>query len=138
MYFAQFRQRFVYAWLRHSRSIFLLAGADFYQVTEVWIKHWWRVPSMAWFREVYCAPGTAGSKCMVPILHDNSTYTELDWCIENYNATDCTNIRKAAQEEVYDLMSWFYNSSVAWGFALIMVVSVLNETGFSVSVPTGF
>lgn len=78
---------------------------------------------MAWFRETYCEPGTAGSLCLVPIYEEGADYNETDWCMDKYQATNCTEIRDAAQDEVEDLMIFFYNSNVAWGFLLIMVVS---------------
>lgn len=80
---------------------------------------------MAWFREVYCEEGTAESLCMVPVYGEGNAQNETEWCQRNYNATNCTEIRDAAQAEVAGLMSWFYNANLAWGCALIAVVSVL-------------
>lgn len=71
-------------------AFFCFFEIDYYDVTEVWIKHWWRVPSMAWFRENYCAPGTAGTLCMVPVFGDGAAVNETVWCEEKYQATNCT------------------------------------------------
>jgi hypothetical protein len=101
----------------------LFTRLDFYDVTHVWVKHWWNVPSMAWFRENYCEPGTAGSLCMVPQCGEfQIDCNELAWCIDNYAATNCTDIRNMAQLEVEELMNIYYNSNLAWGFVLIMIV----------------
>lgn len=83
---------------------------------------------MAWFRETYCEIGTAGTLCMVPIYPDDSTYTETDWCIENYQATNCTLIRDTAQMEVEDLLIFFYNGNVAWGIFFIMILLLIVNT----------
>jgi hypothetical protein len=47
---------------------------------------------------------------------------ELLWCMSNYDATNCTEIRDTAQLEVEELMNIYYNSNLAWGFLLIMIV----------------
>lgn len=49
--------------------------------------------------------------------------SETEWCLKYYETTNCTDIRNAAQDEVRDLMTWFYNTNVAWGFMLTTVVS---------------
>ena len=79
---------------------------------------------MAWFRETYCEPGTAGTLCMVPIYPSDADYNETDWCVEQYQATNCSDIRGAAQNEVEDMLILFYNGNVAWGIVFIVVVSL--------------
>jgi len=83
---------------------------------------------MAWFREIYCEPGTAGTRCMVPLFANGADYTEKDWCLDNYQATDCFDIRLAAQAETEDLLRLFYNSQVAWGCALLLILSFVVNT----------
>jgi hypothetical protein len=40
---------------------------DYFQVTEVWIKFWWRDRTMAWFRAQFCdPPESANNECAVP------------------------------------------------------------------------
>lgn len=107
---------------------FVVSLFDFYNVTYVWIRQWWNVPSMAWFRETYCDPGTSGTLCMVPILsYKNSTYSETQWCLDKYEATNCTDIRNAAQDKVEKLMVNFYYANLGWGILLIIVVSHLYK-----------
>jgi hypothetical protein len=49
----------------------------------------------SWFREKFCDPSsTADFQCTVP-FSDNATETK--WCLDNFNATDCTSIRNSAQ-----------------------------------------
>lgn len=61
---------------------------------------------------------------MVPILdYEDSTYSERDWCLDRYQATNCTAIRDAAQDEVENLMVKFFNTNLALGVILVLVVS---------------
>jgi hypothetical protein len=49
----------------------------------------------SWFRGHFCDPSdTADRECTVP-FSDNATETQ--WCVENYNSTDCSSIRNSAQ-----------------------------------------
>ena len=62
---------------------------------------------------------------MVPILNYEITpYNETEWCMDQYQATNCTEVRDKAQGEVEDLMLTFYHANLAWGIVLILVVSL--------------
>jgi len=65
---------------------------------------------------------------MVPLFANGADYTEKDWCLDNYQATDCFDIRLAAQAETEDLLRLFYNSQVAWGCALLLILSFVVNT----------
>ena len=78
---------------------------------------------MAWFRETYCAPGTAGTLCLVPIYPADAEYNETDWCLEFYQATNCTQIRNEAQIELEDMLMAFYSANLVWGILGIIIVS---------------
>ncbi len=42
---------------------------DYFHVTEVWVKFWWRDATMAWFRYRFCDPTeTYNTLCTVPLL----------------------------------------------------------------------
>lgn len=44
---------------------------DYFHVTEVWIKYWWRDKTMAWYRYNFCDPSeTYETLCAVPIYAD--------------------------------------------------------------------
>ncbi|CAB9507151.1 expressed unknown protein [Seminavis robusta] len=123
------RYLWVLLYLIPFQVFFVASLFDFYGVTHVWVKHWWRVPSMAWFRETYCEPGTAGTLCMVPGCGQEATScNETEWCLVNYQATNCTAIRDAAQLEVEDLMNFYYNGNLAWGFILIAILLLIVNT----------
>jgi hypothetical protein len=91
------------------------------RVTDVWIKHWWRADSMAWFREVFCAPGTANTRCAVPSSED--TTDEFSWCLTNYGEIDCLALRTDAQSEMEKWMLPFYYLNASWGIFTIILVS---------------
>ena len=54
-------------WILPLQIFLVIALFDYHSVTDVWIKHWWDNPSMAWFRSFFCELGTANNKCKVSI-----------------------------------------------------------------------
>jgi hypothetical protein len=76
---------------------------------------------MAWFREVFCAEGTANTRCAVPITEDAES--AFAWCLEYYGETDCVALRADAQSEMEKWMLPFYYFNASWGIFTIILVS---------------
>ena len=92
---------------------------DYFRVTSVWIKHWWRDETLAWFRRVFCEPAeTANTLCAVPI-----TANDTEYCINMFNSTECESIRANAQERMENVMLGYYYLNAVWGVCLIVLVS---------------
>ena len=98
-------------WLLPLQIFFVIALFDAHQVTEVWVTHWWYLPSMAWFRKVFCATDTSNTSCVVPVGGGLAHTSELNWCKDLVTgATNCTEIRDQAQAETTRFMYIFYYS----------------------------
>lgn len=100
-------------WLSPLQIFFVISLFDYHRVTHVWVRHWWYLESMAWFRLVFCAPETYNSMCMVPINGGSPQVdSEEAWCKIHYplaaNATECTEIRDAAQNRVNSFLYMFF------------------------------
>lgn len=93
-----------------------------YDVTKIWIIHWWDTPALSWFRNYFCEMGTAETLCKSDTIGS---------CNEVYNATDCAVIREEAQEKMLFSMQLFYYSNAVWGILLvgllILIVSTLDR-----------
>jgi hypothetical protein len=76
---------------------------------------------MAWFREVFCAQGTANTRCAVPASED--TTSEVSWCLTYYGQIDCLALRTDAQSEMERWMLPFYYLNASWGIFTIILVS---------------
>jgi hypothetical protein len=76
---------------------------------------------MAWFREIFCAPGTANTRCAVPA--SESASDEFSWCLTNYGQIDCLSLRTHAQSEMERWMLPFYYFNASWGIFTIILVS---------------
>lgn len=111
------RYLWVLLWVIPFEIYFIIALFDYFRVTKTWIRQAWRSPTLAWFRERYCAFGTARTLCTVPIS-DNET----QWCLENYQAVTCTAIRDSAQLDMRRMMFPYYYLNAAWGLFLIILV----------------
>ena len=74
-------------------TLAVVACLDSYQSIDIYVRHSWENNLFATMREKFCPPNTANGKCMAPPL-GNITFTQ--WCIHNYNATDCQGIRDKA------------------------------------------
>ena len=98
-------------WLLPLQIFFVISLFDYHRVTQVWVRHWWYLPSMAWFRRVFCADGTYNTLCVVPIGGGEDSIDELQWCSDTFNATNCTEIRDLAQQEATRFMIIFYSIS---------------------------
>jgi len=109
-------------WLLPIEILFVVGLFDYSGVTDVWVKHAWTIDAMAWFREQYCYPGTAYTKCVVPIGGGESYDSEDDWCEAMYNATDCREIRDEAQDDFLKTSYGFITANGIWGVFLIVLL----------------
>jgi hypothetical protein len=96
---------------------------DYFNVTSVYVTHYWRDPQLAWFRRQYCKPNTYNTLCTVPISGN-----ETEWCLVNYNATNCAEIRNSAQLSSSNAMQSLYLLSAAWGVFLILLFILSVDT----------
>ena len=79
---------------------------------------------MAIFRRFYCTESTADTLCMVP-YHPNNRTLEMDWCMEYYGTTQCSEIRDEAQNETFRFLVLFYHMNAIWGIGFVAVVRVI-------------
>ena len=80
----------------------VIACVDFYEYIDVWFKHQWELDNFANMRELFCAVYTeedenAVGKCAAPLTGG------ADWCIANYNATDCGDYRDSS---IFEAVEW--------------------------------
>ena len=97
---------------------------DVYGVMNVYAKHWWDQPGLAWFRTNFCEEGTAMTKCTVPIDGGEGFSSEEGWCKENYNALDCRDIRDRAQDLFDRFSNVFFPANCAWALILVALMFV--------------
>ena len=97
-------------WLLPLQIFFVISLFDYHRVTQVWVRHWWYLPSMAWLRKAFCEDGTFNTLCVVPVDGGENSTSELQWCVDTFNSTNCTDIRDSAQNEVTRFMYIFYSS----------------------------
>lgn len=128
----------------------MLCIPDYHRVTEVWVRNWcvkhvcpygkitcssqsvtnvfctyrrWNDKSLAWFRRLSCPANTANTLCTVPINGGLNAPNETAWCQHYYNATNCTDIRDAAQEYATTRILLIYYLNAIWGVLFIALVS---------------
>lgn len=77
----------------------------------------------SWFRGQFCEPSsTADFECTVP-FSDNVTETE--WCLDNFNATNCASIRNSAQNVRHFLMMSLLDKKVWYsGRAISLMIFI--------------
>ena len=99
-------------------EIFLVIGLfDYHRVVEVWIKHWWTTPSMEWFRELFCADGTAHEECTAPLIDSD------EWCMELYGQMDyCEQVRKGTETQMKRVSYTYFTMNGVWGLLLCVVM----------------
>ena len=104
-------------------GIFAVFNISFY--TRIWFKHQWRTPDFSYIRKTFCDPSsTASTKCTAPefdgpaVINGILYNSTRGWCMYNYNATDCKDIRNQA----IDL-------AVQWGTSLILTNTVIGVFG---------
>jgi hypothetical protein len=106
----------------------LFACFNFFVYTRIWFIHAWTLPNFAQVRKLFCNPvSTADNKCKAPITKeeaiftDNEYYNTTNWCIENFNATDCEHIRNSAILKAVD-----------WGNTIIATQSIVGIAGLAI------
>jgi hypothetical protein len=110
-------------WQVMARNPFHLTSAlDYYSVNAVHTRHWWGDPSMRTSREIFCYPGTANAQCSVPILGGVDYPSEKQWCLDKFNATDCTAIRDSAQGIYVVSSQIFYTAVAIWACGLVLLL----------------
>jgi hypothetical protein len=51
-----------------TKAFWAVSMFDYFHVTQVWIKFWWRDRTMAWYRYQFCYPRTTyNTQCAVPV-----------------------------------------------------------------------
>jgi uncharacterized membrane protein YidH (DUF202 family) len=51
--------------------------------------------------------------------------SENDWCLANYNATDCSDIRDTAESDMFASMLRFYTFLAGWSSAVLFVIMLI-------------
>jgi len=131
------RFMWVLYWVLPLQIFFVIALFDYHNVTDVWIKHWWGAPSMAWFRNVFCDSGTANEECLAP-TDGGSNYTSIEnWCEINYNETDtCEAIRDSAENKMQNMSYFFfYINAIVGGILVILLLLSLGLLESIISAP---
>lgn len=118
-------------WLLPLQIFVVISLFDYHRVTQVWVRHWWYLPSMAWLRQVFCATDTFNTLCVVPIGGDQNYTSEEEWCTKLFNATNCTEIRDSAQANASTNMYIFYYSCGSKSF----IREISNNRGAFVTRP---
>ena len=95
-----------------------IACFDFYLYMEVYFRHRWEFNYFSEVRKLFCAPGTSDSKCMAPLGGGRDFESVTDWCLANFNSTDCQSIRDTAE-----------SNALLWGEQITLsegIVGTLN------------
>lgn len=116
----------------------LFACFNFYFYTRIWFKHQWGTVRFERVRSLFCRPRyTANNKCIAP-LNDGTVYYADDdyslngysyhnnyttnWCLENYNATDCGYIRDSAIARAVDWGGTVITAQSTVGLVVIFII----------------
>lgn len=122
------RSLWIVLWIMPFEIFFNISLYDYYNVSVVWIRHWWVQNQMSWFRLFFCEEGTAYSTCLVPIDGGAEYESEADWCMVEYNTTGCSKVRDDAQEWMNTLMLTFYTGLAGWSSVLLgFLVLLINS-----------
>ena len=102
---------------------------DHARVTEVWIKFSWTDRAMTMFRYWFCQPtvtSTYNTLCAVPVFEDKQD--EEQWCLENYESTNCTAIRDDAQDRTKQVLLLGYTCNGIWVLLTVLVGVLVMDT----------
>jgi hypothetical protein len=121
---------FARRWLRDVnlvgsvRFMWTLIGLfDYYNVQIVYTKHWWDNSLNEYSREIFCKPPqTANNQCIVPIEGGGEYNSEEEWCLDKYNATNCTQIRDDAQAKYLQATRIFFTADGIWACCLVVLI----------------
>jgi len=64
----------------------------------------------------------------VPIRGGLDYDSENEWCLWEYNSTECTEIRDEAQEETALILSTFYRSLASWGLVYVFIMILIIKS----------
>uniref|UniRef100_A0A7S2JSH7 Uncharacterized protein n=2 Tax=Leptocylindrus danicus TaxID=163516 RepID=A0A7S2JSH7_9STRA len=103
-------------WIIPIELFFAITLFDYHRVTEVWVVHWWTTEEFTWFREQFCSEGTANGKCNGPELYIDQ------WCINQYNSTDCGAIQDNAQMYMMASSYIFFTINAVWALILTILL----------------
>jgi len=121
------RYLWVLLWVLPFAIFFNIGLYDYFRATDVWVRHYWRDPTMAWYRESFCMPATtANTLCTVPIGANRTE--ENRWCLANYNSTECSSIRNDAQSSTEQWLYVYYYANASWGLVLICLLFLVVNT----------
>mmetsp|Transcript_7546 Transcript_7546/g.10416 ORF Transcript_7546/g.10416 Transcript_7546/m.10416 type:complete len:736 (+) Transcript_7546:152-2359(+) len=109
-------------WIIPIHIFLVISLFDYHRVTNVWVRHWWTSPTMDWIRTLFCEDDTANAECMVPIMGGEDFDTEDEWCLFNFNSTNCTDIRGDAEMDSKTLFYFFYTVNGIWGALLVLLL----------------
>lgn len=115
-------------------GVYAVFNFNFY--TRIWFKHEWAQDDFLPLRSLFCSPmSTARTKCRAPlepeslvddmyIINNSTGFSVEQWCINNYNATDCASIRDNAIDD-----------AVLWAGRVLIVITIV---GFITLIVLGF
>jgi len=130
------RFMWVLYWILPLQIFLVIALFDYHNVTDVWIRHWWTSPSMAWFRSLFCVPETANTKCAAPFLGGEDYNTIDEWCQGKYGTDDCESIRSSAIAEMSRVSYFFfYLNAILGGILVILLLLSLGLLEGLISAP---
>lgn len=115
-------------WIAPFEIFFNITLFDYHSVTSVWVDHWWTQDQLSWFRQRYCANGTADTLCMVPIDGGPDFVSEEAWCEEKYDSVNCTEIRDDAQADTTLFLILFYTALASWGVVLLFLLLLVKHS----------
>jgi hypothetical protein len=111
--------------------LFSVASLDFKKLLEGWISHRWEIDGFTFLRKYFCEKETDDlgelvetydTKCKAPI-NGGPEYDDTDsWCISEWGAFDCQDIREAAEKKFLSYMSVLMNINGSVGILEIMLL----------------
>ena len=75
-------------------------------------------------RDVLCESGTANGKCKVPILGGTFYKNKEEWCMEEYNITDCDELRDGARYTFTSASQLLHTLNMVWALLLVVLMWV--------------
>lgn len=97
-------------------TLAVVSCLDSYLYMDIWVRHSWEEPVFSWLRSLYCRPqSTASGKCLAPIVANVT-----DWCVANFNSTDCSTIRREAVVRTESLLQ-----TLTLSLGLVEIVTII-------------
>ena len=108
-----------------TKTYFRIVVSHFWSLVVNTCIHRWLEPQLSWFRARFCPQGTELTKCLVPIMGEPEFDSEDAWCLANYNATDCSEIRDTAESNMESSMLRFYTTLAGWSSAVVCIIMLI-------------